>query len=39
MVHMFYYKSLASGASGAFFLGIIVIADNMPMDLCCRCYK
>ena len=34
--HMFSYKSLASGA---FILGIIVIADDKSMDLCYRCYK
>ena len=33
---MLSYKSLASGALN---LGIIVIADIMPMDLCYRCYK
>ena len=34
--HMFSFKFLASGA---LILGIIVIADNKPMDLCYRCYK
>ena len=34
--HMFSYKSLASGA---FFLEMIVIADNKPMIFCYRCYK
>ena len=34
--HMFSYKSLASGA---LILGVIVIADMKPMDLCYRCYK
>ena len=33
---MFSYKSLAFGA---LILGIIVIADNKPMVLCCWCYK
>ena len=33
---MFSYKSLAAGA---LILGIIVIADIKPMDLCYRCYK
>ena len=33
--HMFFYKSLASGA---LVLVIIVIADNKPMELCYRCY-
>ena len=33
--HMFSYKYLASGA---LIWGIIVIADNKPMDLCYRCY-
>ena len=33
--HMFPYKSLASGAT---IIGIIVIAINMPMDFCYRCY-
>ena len=34
--HMFSYKS---PASDALILGIIVIADNKPIDLCYRCYK
>ena len=34
--HMFSYKS---PASGTFILGIIVIADYNPMDLCYRRYK
>ena len=33
--YMFFYKSLASGA---LVLVITVIADNMPMELCYRCY-
>ena len=34
--HMFSYKYLDSGA---LILGIIVIADNKPINLCYICYK
>ena len=34
--HMFSYNSLAFGA---LILGITVIADNKPMELCYRCYR
>ena len=34
--HMFSYKSLAPGA---LILGILVIANNKPMNLCYRCYN
>ena len=34
--HMFSYKSLASGA---LILGITVIANNKPVELCYRCHK
>ena len=35
---IFHMISYRSPAAGALFLGIIVIAENMSMDLCCRCY-